>query len=264
MSHYRLCVIGDPIAHSLSPQIHANFAQQAGLDIQYTREHVRAPELEAFLEQFFADGGHGLNVTVPHKEAVWRWCQTLTERAQAAGAVNTLYRQGGTIIGDNTDGAGLVDDLNAQGVQLQDARVLLLGAGGAARGALLPMVQAGAQVSIHNRTQAKAERLIEDLQAGRICQGGDGPFNLVISASSAGLGGEGIDLPTQWFDESTFAYDMIYAKQATPFMQAAFDAGAGQGSDGLGMLVGQAARAFQRWFDVLPATDQIAAELSGR
>ncbi|MGB0964867.1 MAG: shikimate dehydrogenase [Litorivicinus sp.] len=260
----RLCVIGDPIAHSLSPIIHADFAQQLGIEIEYTKEHVTAKQLDAFLQAFFGQGGIGLNVTVPHKQAVWDWCGTLTERAQAAGAVNTLYRDRDQLVGDNTDGAGLVDDLLRLGVNLTDARVLMLGAGGAARGALLPLVQAGAQVSIHNRTQARAERLIEDLQAGRLCQPQDEAFDVVISASSAGLSEAAPSLPAAWFSRETFAYDMIYGSRPTPFIQAAQTMGVEHHADGLGMLVAQAARAFQRWFGELPDTAPVYQALRRR
>jgi len=261
LSTPRLSVIGDPIGHSKSPQIHAQFAQDTGISLDYTKTLVTASELEDYLQQFFAAGGTGLNVTVPHKEAVWRWCQHLTERAQAAGAVNTLYRDGDRIVGDNTDGAGLVDDLLRQGVVLTDTRVLLLGAGGAARGALLPLVQAGARVTLYNRTEQRARQLIEDLGAGRLLRPDDASFDLVISASSAGLIADSVKLPQAWFHAQTFAYDMIYSDQETAFMQAARQAGAGACSDGLGMLVGQAARAFQRWFGVLPPTKAVFDQL---
>ncbi len=260
----QLCVIGDPIEHSLSPQIHAQFAQQFDLQIEYTKQQVTPDQLDGFLADFFQGGGLGLNVTVPHKQAVREWCGTLTERAQAAGAVNTLYLDHHQIIGDNTDGAGLVDDLNRLGVTLQDASVLMLGAGGAARGALLPLIEAGARVSIHNRTQSRAQELIDDLQAGRICQEGEGPFDLVISASSAGLSAGGMSLSPDWFSRETFAYDMIYAQTDTPFIQAAKACGARHCADGLGMLVGQAARAFQRWFGELPATQAVYSSLRSR
>lgn len=261
MSPAKLCVIGDPIGHSRSPEIHQLFANATGISLTYTKEHVTEQQLPAFLDRFFASGGLGLNVTVPHKEAVWQWCQHRTERAEAAGAVNTLYRSGDEIIGDNTDGAGLVDDLLRQDVDLTDARVLMLGAGGAARGALLPLVHAGAHVSLHNRTESRARQLIQDLGAGRIASPDDGPFDVIISASSAGLNQGSIDLPKAWFSDATFAYDMIYSDQGTAFMAGAQQAGARHTSDGLGMLIGQAARAFQRWFDVLPPTKAVFEHL---
>ena len=248
----KLCVIGDPIGHSLSPKIHAAFGEQTGIALEYTAEHVTPEHLEPFLKRFFAEGGSGLNVTVPHKESVWRWCQHLTARAEAAGAVNTLFYNDDVLTGDNTDGAGLVDDLLRQQVVLQDARVLLLGAGGAARGALGPLVDAGARVSIHNRTESRARQLIQDLGQGRLVNPDEGEFDVIISSSSAGLTQTQLTLPGHWVSNDTFAYDMIYSDQSTPFMQAAAEAGSAHQSDGLGMLLGQAARAFQRWTGVLP------------
>lgn len=248
----KLCVIGDPIGHSLSPKIHAAFGEQSGIALEYTAEHVNQQQLESFLKRFFADGGSGLNVTVPHKESVWRWCQNLTARAEAAGAVNTLFFNDDILTGDNTDGAGLVDDLLRQQVVLQDARVLLLGAGGAARGALGPLVDAGARVSIHNRTESRATQLIHDLGQGRLVSPDEGDFDVIISSSSAGLTQERLILPDHWISKDTFAYDMIYSDKPTPFMQTAAEAGSVYQSDGLGMLLGQAARAFQRWTGVLP------------
>ena len=257
-------VAGNPIAHSKSPAIHKRFAEQASQKIYYG---LLQPNLEDFAlaaTQFFAAGGKGMNVTVPFKLDAKSFAEVLTPRAQLAGAVNTLAIQHGKIIGDNTDGAGLVRDLLAQGVQIKDSRILLLGAGGAARGVLAPLLeQAPKQFTIANRTKIKADELVpqfsslarlNDVAFGTLAfsdldiSKDVAPYELIINATAAGL----VDqsplsalAATNIFTPQCFAYDMVYGK-TTAFMQQALQAGA-QISDGLGMLIEQAADAFLVW-----------------
>ena len=257
----RYCVIGNPIAHSKSPDIHAAFARQTGHDLVYERCLAPLDGFAATVAQLAAAGYRGANVTVPFKLDAAALAGTLTARAQAAGAVNTLVFDNGAMLGDNTDGAGLVRDISANaGVAIGGKRVLLLGAGGAARGAMLPLLAEGPrELVIANRTRAGADALVARFGApGRqlsACEFADldGPFDLVVNATSASLAGELPPLPPQIFAAGTLALDMMYGNQPTLFM--AFAAGRGATTrDGLGMLVEQAAEAFALWRGVRPHT----------
>ncbi len=265
----RYAVFGNPIGHSKSPLIHARFATQTAQAMRY--EALLAP-LDGFAEavrQFVEAGGRGANVTVPFKEEAWRLCTQLTPRAERAGAVNTLSFDGGVVAGDNTDGAGLVRDLESNiGVVLAGKRIALLGAGGAARGALAPLLAAGVQsIRIANLSIDKAAELaagVADL--GRVLAGGyedlkNGAFDVVINATSASLTGATLLLPEGLCGTGCLAYDMMYGRGETPFMVQARALGAGRGADGLGMLVEQAAEAFFVWRGVRPATAGVLAEL---
>lgn len=263
----RYVVIGNPIAHSKSPQIHTAFAAATGQDLAYTT--LLAP-LDGFTEavrQFASTGGRGANVTVPFKEEAFRLATRLSERARAAGAVNTLSFVDGEVAGDNTDGAGLVRDLmDNRHIDIAGRRVLLLGAGGAARGVLLPLLaEKPAELTIANRTAEKAAALAA-LFPG--CQGGgleaiEGrPFDLVINATSAGLTEPVSPALSFTYAPGAWAYDMMYGK-ATAFLQQAAAAGA-QTADGLGMLVEQAAEAFFIWRGVRPETSAVLAMLQGK
>lgn len=269
----RYAVIGNPIAHSKSPRIHAEFARQTGQDLRYVA--LLAP-LDGFVEvaqAFAAGGGCGANVTVPFKEAAFQLANARTPRAQAAGAVNTLrFSESGDILGDNTDGAGLVRDLTANlGFDLAGRRILLLGAGGAARGVILPLLEAApATLFIANRTAAKAAALASDLRihagnaAEKLAGGGLDAlpgrcFDLVINATSASLAGELPPLPDDLFAPDALAYDMMYGRD-TPFLAFARQQGA-RTADGLGMLVEQAAEAFALWRGVRPDTAPVLAAL---
>ncbi|KUJ83071.1 shikimate dehydrogenase [Microbulbifer flavimaris] len=267
-------VIGNPVEHSLSPGIHAAFARQTGEDIAY--EKITAPRdgFESVARRFFAAGGRGLNVTVPFKLDAYEFADRLTERARAAGAVNTLALQSdGGILGDNTDGAGLVADIrNNLGWPIAGARVLMVGAGGAARGAMLPLLEQGpAQVHIANRTAIRAERLAREFARHGVLSGGgfdnldslQGTFDLVINASAASLSGELPPLPGALIGPASHAYDMVYGAQPTPFMSWAAERGA-KTADGLGMLVGQAAESFMLWRGVKPETAPVLQELRAR
>ena len=258
----RYAVIGNPIAHSKSPALHAAFARQCGQDIRY--EAILGPldGFRAAVEAFRQAGGRGMNVTVPFKVEALALADTLTERARLAQAVNTLRFDADGIFGDNTDGIGLVNDIQQRlGFALAGKRVLILGAGGAARGSVLPLAEAGpARLVIVNRTQAKAEALRAQFAGVAAvdvepCDGLAGQrFDLVINATSAGLHGESLPLPAGIFAPGALAYDMVYGNTETPFMLAARALGASRVSDGLGMLVGQAAESFFLWRGVRPDT----------
>jgi shikimate dehydrogenase len=268
-------VIGNPIAHSKSPDIHARFAAETAQDMRYARLLAPLDAFAATVQEFVAQGGRGANVTVPFKLEAYALAGTLTARAKAAGAVNTLKFDGGEIIGDNTDGVGLVTDIvrNA-GFDLAQKKILLLGAGGAARGVLLPLLEARpAQLTIANRTVAKAQELVEQFQpfagagAGVDCKLSACSFaearqqyDLVINATSASLQAELPPLATSVFGPATLAYDMMYGRQPTVFMQFAAANGA-QVRDGLGMLVEQAAESFFVWRGVRPHTDAVFTAL---
>jgi shikimate dehydrogenase len=264
----RYCVIGNPIAHSKSPLIHAAFAAATNQDIQYERCLAPLDGFEATVRDLISQGYRGANVTVPFKLEAARLATRLAPRAQAAGAVNTLVFADGEIVGDNTDGPGLVADIvrNA-GVALQDKRILLLGAGGAARGALLPLLlQNPRQIVIANRTLATAEKLVQDFaaHASKLAVSGfadiEGGFDVVINATSSSLAADVPPIPASVFHPGTLALDMMYGNKPTVFM----DVAAGHGAsvrDGLGMLVEQAAEAFALWRGVRPGTAQVLAAM---
>lgn len=263
----RYAVIGNPIAHSKSPEIHAQFAAQTGQDMSYERLLAPLDGFAASVQAFVAQGGKGANVTLPFKLEAYALATQLSARAQAAGAVNTLRFDGGQILGDNTDGVGLVADIvrNA-GVSVAGKRVLLLGAGGAARGVILPLLlEHPAQLVIANRTAARAEALAQQFAAhGNIVASDftalDGQFDLIINATSASLAAELPPIAAALFGRDTLAYDMMYGKLPTVFMQFAAAQGASV-RDGLGMLVEQAAEAFLVWRGVRPDTAPVFAAL---
>ncbi len=266
----RYGVFGNPIAHSKSPAIHAAFAAQTGQDIVYERMLAPLDGFAAAARAFAAAGGRGANVTVPFKLEACKLATALTMRAQAAGAVNTLSFIDNEIHGDNTDGEGLVADiLRNAGVAIAGKRVLLLGAGGAARGVVLPLLeQRPAELLIANRTRATADALVLQFAplagAGglRACEFGepDAPFDIVVNATSASLSGELPPLAPAVFGGHTLALDMMYGAQPTVFMQFAAGHGA-RVRDGLGMLVEQAAEAFLVWRGVRPDTAAVLAAL---
>ncbi|MFP5409865.1 MAG: shikimate dehydrogenase [Gammaproteobacteria bacterium] len=260
----RYAVFGHPIAHSKSPLIHAAFARQTGQDMRY--EAILAP-LDGFaasVAAFAAAGGRGANVTVPFKEEAYRLADRLSPRAQLAGAVNTLSFDAAGIAGDNTDGAGLVADLtrNLQR-NLTGRRILLLGAGGAARGVIGPLLdQQPAALVVANRTVRRAQDLAELFGRGVSACGFDGvdsTFDLVVNATAASLAGELPPLQAAIFAPGCLAYDMMYGRD-TPFLAFARKHGAAT-ADGLGMLVEQAAEAFQGWRGVRPDTAPVIAHL---
>lgn len=254
----RYAVFGNPIGHSKSPFIHTQFAKQTGQLMQY--EAILAPT-DGFADcwqQFVAAGGIGGNVTVPFKEQAFALCQQLSERAQEAGAVNTLWLDGqGLLCGDNTDGAGLVADLQALAAMLEDANVLILGAGGACRGVIGPLLRAGVhRLHIANRTAVKAQA-IADLFDDRVRGSGYDNipverWHIIINATSSGLSAERPPLPECHLQYCQLAYDMLYGAEPTPFLRWCTLQGVPQVADGLGMLVQQAAEAFRVWRQVQP------------
>ena len=260
----RYAVIGNPVAHSKSPRIHAEFARATGQDIDYGR--IEAP-LDAFaqaVERFRAAGGKGLNVTLPFKHEAFRLCKRVSERARLAQAVNTMRFDDS--FGDNTDGVGLVRDLTANlGFPLKEKAILVLGAGGAAQGVVGALIDAGVgRLVIANRTVSRGEALAARFAGASAC-GYDAlagqRFELVINATSAGLTAESPPLPPGLLNPACVAYEMVYGRD-TPFLSAARSAGA-RASDGLGMLVEQAAESFFIWRGVRPATRAVLAQLRG-
>ena len=259
--HY--AVIGNPIAHSKSPQIHAEFARQTGQDLVYERLLAPTHAFVATANAFRGRGGHGLNVTLPFKGEASGFATRLSMSARAAQAVNTLKFEGDAIIGDNTDGAGLINDLARNlACAIAGRRVLVLGAGGAARGVIRPLLeQQPAQLMLANRTLAKAQLLAQsfrgDIEAGTYAGLAGMQFDLVVNATSASLAGALPPLPPGVFARGALAYDMMYGMGETPFLAFARAEGAAALADGLGMLVEQAAESFFIWRGVRPDTAPI-------
>jgi shikimate dehydrogenase len=268
----RYGVFGNPIGHSKSPLIHGLFAAQTGEPLSYETLLAPLEDFPEFARSFFA-AGLGANVTVPFKEQAFALADSLTPRARRAGAVNTLKKlDDGSLLGDNTDGAGLVRDLTVNaGVTLKGQRILLLGAGGAVRGVLEPLLaEQPAALVIANRTVAKAEQLAREFaDLGPVVASGfdwiDAPVDLIINGTSASLAGELPPIAASLIEPGhTLCYDMMYAKEPTAFNRWAFDHGAARCLDGLGMLVAQAAEAFQLWRGVRPDSAPVLAELRRR
>jgi shikimate dehydrogenase len=266
MKHY--AVFGHPVAHSLSPRIHAAFARQAGIDMDYVA--IDAPDFEVALAAFAGDGA---NVTLPHKASAAAACATLGERAQRSGVVNTLVRREGGWHGDNTDGLGLVRDLTGrQRLDLRNRRTLLLGAGGGARGVAPALLDAGvADLFIVNRTPERTDALADALGEPRRVHPRHfddlralGEFDLVVNATSATRGGAFPQLPMSLAGRRTAAVDLSYGEAAVGFLAWARAAGAHDAIGGLGMLVEQAAESFALWHGVRPDTDAVYAALRER
>ncbi|CAM5783937.1 shikimate dehydrogenase [Castellaniella caeni] len=283
----RYAVIGNPIAQSRSPEIHAAFARQLGHDLSYERLLASPETFTETVRGFVAAGGRGMNVTAPFKLQAYALADTLTERARAAQAVNTLRFGSDGILGDNTDGVGLVNDIQQHlGFALAGKRVLVIGAGGAVRGILLPILQAGpARVLLINRTVSKAQALVHAfgelsrvvpgeklsraavgngsavLQAGPLDAAAGQCFDVVLQATSAGLKGQGAPLADFRLGADSLAYDLAYAAEPTFFMRQAMARGAARVADGLGMLVGQAAESYRLWWGVSPDVRPVLAQL---
>jgi shikimate dehydrogenase len=266
----KYAVIGNPIEHSKSPQIHAAFAGQTGEVVEYGRILGNPDDFAGDVRKFLAEGGQGLNVTVPFKEEAWRLADELSPRAHTAGAVNTLIRlENNRLRGDNTDGIGLVRDLTMnQGFRFKDKRILMLGAGGAVRGVMRPLLEQNPKrIVIANRTASKAYSLAHGLsQLGRVAGCGfdelEGmQFDLIINGTSAGLGGEVPAIPGSLLSKGGWCYDMLYSDVATPFQTWGREHNAAKSLDGLGMLVEQAAESFNLWRGVLPETIEVIRSL---
>ena len=265
-------VIGHPIDHSQSPFIHQEFARQTGLGLDYERLRAPLDGFEAAVRQFIGRGGKGLNVTLPFKLEACQLSGALTERARAADAVNTLTFRDGQIQGDNTDGVGLVRDIvDNLDVRIQGKRLLLLGAGGAVRGVLQPLLaQHPASLTVANRTVAKAEALVTHFaQWGEVDAAGyddlaGQQFDIVINGTSTGLSGNDLPLPAGLLAGSELVYDMVYGKGLTPFLARGQAERAGMLSDGLGMLVEQAAESWHIWHGGRPNTRLVMNSLRER
>ncbi len=257
-------VFGNPINQSKSPFIHTLFAQQTKQPMTYTAEQAPIDGFEAAVKAFFSKGGNGCNVTVPFKEQAFRLATQLTERAQLAGAVNTLKKLScGQILGDNTDGEGLVQDLLRCDVTLEDSRVLLIGAGGATRGVIKPLLEHNpAEIVITNRTYSKAQKLAEIFQpyGGVVAQemsAVSDAYDVIINSTSASLTGDIPTISADIFSTYSVAYDMMYGRGNTSFNQWALDNGTTSVFDGLGMLVGQAAESFFLWRGIRPEVQTV-------
>lgn len=261
------CVFGHPIGHSRSPFIHQAFATSLGIDLRYEKREVPLDQFANYIASFKAEGGKGANITVPFKQEALALAQHVTPRARMAGAVNTLlFEASGGVVGDNTDGAGLLNDLRRLGVKLKEARIAILGAGGAVRGVIGPLLDAEPRsITIANRTLSRAESLIGDW-AGEARLSATSPdhligeFDLIINGTSASLNNELPAIGDAKLKGNGWAYDMVYAAEPTPFMQWASSQGA-HAADGLGMLVEQAAESFTLWEGVRPAVEPVLEAL---
>lgn len=261
----RYAVIGNPIGHSKSPLIHSAFAQATGQDIEYTAIEGPLDGFRATVEAFIAAGGKGMNVTIPFKLQAFEIATDPMESARLAGAVNALKFEGGRIWAQNFDGLGLVNDIQRNlGVSLAGRRVLICGAGGATRGAILPIAaQKPAVIAVANRSADKAHGLKADFAAHVALQtGGYGElageaFDVILNATSTGLSKDELPLPAGVFSPGALAYDLVYGKGLTPFLKQARAAGVARLADGVGMLVEQAAEAFEWWRGVRPDTQPV-------
>jgi len=266
-------VVGHPVAHSWSPFIHGMFARQTGETLVYRLHDVRPEDFRSHVLDFFSRGGRGLNITVPHKVAAADLANELTPRAERGGAVNTLMlKRDNRLLGDNTDGAGLVHDLRDNlSVELGGRRVLIVGAGGATRGVVAPLlVLRPAELVVANRTAERAQAFVADfadLGAVRGCgfeEIGADPFDVVINATSASLSGEVPAIPASAVRAETVCYDMAYSRSETAFLKWAREHGCERALQGWGMLVEQAAESFQLWRGVRPQTAPVLAALRER
>jgi shikimate dehydrogenase len=260
------------VSHSLSPFIHGMFARETGQAMSYRPFDVRPEDFETRVREFFADGGLGLNVTLPHKVAAAELADELTERAAHAASVNTLAFEDGRLLGDNTDGAGLVRDLcDNLGVVITNRRMLIIGAGGATRGILAPLLGLEpTAVVIANRTPERAAALAAAFADLGVTQGAGfediapEPFDVIVNATSASLSGDIPPIPAEAIGPDSVCYDLAYGRAASAFVQWATRLGCARAEQGLGMLVEQAAESFRLWRGVRPATTQVLAALRER
>jgi len=272
MSTDLYCVMGNPVAHSQSPWIHTRFAELTGQDLHYSKREIALDHFPGSVQAFIDEGGHGCNITVPFKFEAALLATHTSERAQLAQACNHLSFKCGQILADNTDGIGLVHDIqHSAGVALAGKRVLLMGAGGAAAGVLGPLIQAQpAQICVANRTLAKAVQLVARHQPLAVLhnvellahdlKGLEAQFDIIINGTASSLAGQGVPVDARVLAPGALAYDMMYGAAAKPFLDWARSHGAVP-RDGLGMLVAQAAEAFAIWRGVRPPAAQVLAEL---
>jgi shikimate dehydrogenase len=262
--------MGHPVSHSRSPFIHGQFAEQLAMDIEYSAIDVQPGSFTQAVQTFQQQGGKGLNITVPYKQQAWELVNERSHRAELAGAVNTIrFNEDGSLYGDNTDGIGLLRDLAMNlGLGLHQKRILVLGAGGAVRGVLVPLLEQGPkQLTIANRTVEKAvelARIFGSISPMQPCgfDGLDGQhFDIIINGTAASLSGDIPPIPASVCEGCELVYDMMYAKESTPFMTWARLQGVDLVSDGLGMLVEQAAESFSVWRGILPDTAPVIASV---
>ena len=256
---YQFAVFGDPIGHSKSPEIHRRFGEQLSLDVTYDKVQVKEKDFESEVARFFADGGNGLSITVPHKWAAFQMASSLSDEALLAAACNTLMPLDSGLYGHNTDGLGLLDDLERLGWSPTDRRILILGAGGAVAGCLGPLVAKNpTEIVIANRSIDKLERLVSrydqevrGIAFSELDSQGE-PFDLVINGISAGLSGStGVELTDRIVNADGACYDLVYGLDETPFLKMCGSL-TDQRADGLGMLLAQAARQFELWTGIYP------------
>jgi shikimate dehydrogenase len=268
----KLGVVGHPIAHSKSPLIHYQFAEQLGMEIEYERYDIKPRDFDKFVSDFFAGGGHGLNVTLPHKESAFLLSSPATKKVSLAKAVNTLsLAPTGELMGNNTDGEGLVRDLiENHGVSISNLRLLILGAGGAVRGILPSLIaMQPSSITVANRTMEKADSLkfeLEDffnIQTTPYKELGADRFDLIINGTSMGISGQMPAISSAVFEETTVCYDLMYSAEPTAFVQWGLDKHAAIAVDGLGMLVEQAAESFAIWTGQRPDTKSVYQLLRG-
>ena len=266
----RYAIIGNPVAHSKSPWIHAAFARATSQDLDYARIEAPLDGFAATVERFRAAGGKGLNVTVPHKEVAFALCDEASAAASAARAVNTISIVAGRLHGDNTDGVGFIRDVKVNQRQtLAGVRIAVLGAGGAARGIVGPLLaEQPAELTIANRTKERADQLVEQFAAAGLvartfAELGDlPPMDVLVNATSAGLRGETPPFPASLVGPQSFCYDLVYGTSATPFVVWARSHGAGRAVQGWGMLVEQAAESFAIWRGIRPDTRTLLKQLA--
>lgn len=265
MDQYR--VFGNPIAQSKSPFIHQQFATQTEQRIHYQSELVQLGNFESAVRELITQNGKGANVTAPFKEQAFTMCDELSDRAKLAGAVNTLIFNNGTIYGDTTDGVGLVSDLLRQQITLQHSKILLLGAGGAAKGVVQALLeQSPTSLTIANRTLSKAQAIVSQypnqaIHAVTFADTEQLSFDIIINATSTGLSGESLPISNATIKSAVACYDMVYGKHPTAFLIQAKTLGVKHIIDGLGMLVGQAAESFKLWRGVSPDIEPVLTTL---
>lgn len=270
----KLAVIGSPIKHSMSPQIHKSFALQKGIEIDFSKEEVKPEELSNWLDNFFTSGGTGLSITLPLKELAINYADDVTERAKLASSANVLYKKDLKIIADNTDGHGLVIDLvKNKEFQIKDKKLLILGSGGATRG-LLPSLlkEEPHSITIANRTERKAEKIVADLNSkenftfnSNLITGGltdtflsSSEYDLILNATSASIDrNNSLKLPKKIFSGCSLALDLYYSEEKSAFLEDALSGGANTAVDGYGMLVEQGAESFRLWTNLIPDTSRL-------
>ena len=270
----KLAVIGSPIKHSMSPQIHKSFALQKGIEIDFSKEEVKPEELSNWLDNFFTSGGTGLSITLPLKELAINYADDVTERAKLASSANVLYKKDLKIIADNTDGHGLVIDLvKNKEFQIRDKKLLILGSGGATRG-LLPSLlkEEPHSITIANRTERKAEKIVADLNSkenftfnSNLITGGltdtflsSSEYDLILNATSASIDrNNSLKLPKKIFSGCSLALDLYYSEEKSAFLEDALSGGANTVVDGYGMLVEQGAESFRLWTNLIPDTSRL-------